>query len=389
MSDEAEIKLNMSITPPLSIPRLQFLYSQPNLKEKDETKDKIIAVVQKNNMVNKYLQLCDLFGWKKDDVWVVDTSKANEEKLNALDAKIEDAEKNFGETEVREANLAKAEFLCRVGTKEEAESAFRVTSEKTVSLGQRLDIALTLIRLGFYYSDQDLIKRNIAKAKSMIEEGGDWDRRNRLKIYEGFHFMSIRNFQSASTLFLEALASFTADELFEFKTLVYYIVITGLLSLDRVTLQTKIIDSPEVLSVLYNFPSLERMLTNFFESEYKGFFLALAEITEEMKFDEALHPHVSYFSREMRVKAYRQYLSSYSSVKLKSMASAFGVTGEYIDRELERFVSAGKIDCRIDAVGGIITTTRPDTKNAQYSQTVKQGDHLLNRIQKLSRVIHL
>lgn len=57
--------------------------------------------------------------------------------------------------------------------------------------------------------------------------------------------------------------------------------------------------------------------------------------------------------------------------------------------ELERFIAAGKVDCRIDAVGGIITTTRPDTKNAQYAQTVKQGDHLLNRIQKLSRVIHL
>lgn len=75
----------------------------------------------------------------------------------------------------------------------------------------------------------------------MIEEGGDWDRRNRLKIYEAFHLMSIRNFQSASNLFLEALASFTAEELFEFKTLVYYIVISGLLTLDRVTLQTKVL----------------------------------------------------------------------------------------------------------------------------------------------------
>jgi 26S proteasome regulatory subunit N7 len=58
----------------------------------------------------------------------------------------------------------------------------------------------------------------------------------------------------------------------------------------------------------------------------------LAEITEEMKFDQALSPHVPYFSREIRARAYRQYLSSYSSVKLKSMANAFGVTEEFIDR---------------------------------------------------------
>lgn len=31
--------------------------------------------------------------------------------------------------------------------------------------------------------------------------------------------------------------------------------------------------------------------------------------------------------------------------------------------------------------------TRPDTKNYLYQQSIKQGDLLLNRIQKLSKVI--
>lgn len=84
------------------------------------------------------------------------------------------------------------------------------------------------------------------------------------------------------------------------------------------------------------------------------------------------------------------------------MASAFGVTEEYLDAyvihtplaltlssELSRFIYLGRLNCRIDAVGGVIETIRPDTKNAQYHNTIKQGDLLLNRIQKLSRVIHL
>ena len=40
-------------------------------------------------------------------------------------------------------------------------------------------------------------------------------------------------------------------------------------------------------------------------------------------------------------------------------------------------------------VGGIVASTRPDTKNAQYQATLKQGDLLLNRVQKLSRVINI
>ncbi|RHY79958.1 hypothetical protein DYB30_007188 [Aphanomyces astaci] len=40
-------------------------------------------------------------------------------------------------------------------------------------------------------------------------------------------------------------------------------------------------------------------------------------------------------------------------------------------------------------VAGVIETNRPDAKNAQYQDTVKQGDALLNRIQKLARVINV
>jgi 26S proteasome regulatory subunit N7 len=38
-------------------------------------------------------------------------------------------------------------------------------------------------------------------------------------------------------------------------------------------------------------------------------------------------------------------------------------------------------------VAGVIETTRPDAKNSQYQAAIKQGDALLNRLQKLSKVI--
>lgn len=55
--------------------------------------------------------------------------------------------------------------------------------------------------------------------------------------------------------------------------------------------------------------------------------------------------------------------------------------------DLSRFISAGRLNCSIDKVNGIVETNRPDTKNARYEQAIKQGDILLNSLQKLSRVI--
>lgn len=40
-------------------------------------------------------------------------------------------------------------------------------------------------------------------------------------------------------------------------------------------------------------------------------------------------------------------------------------------------------------VSGIVETNRPDLKNALYQDTIKKGDVLLNRIQKLSKIIDI
>ena len=118
--------------------------------------------------------------------------------------------------------------------------------------------------------------------------------------------------------------------------------------------------------------------------------LALAvDIVDTLKSDRLFRQHVRYYWREVRVLAYTQFLESYRSVSMASMAHTFGVSPEFLDQELSGFISSSRLSCSIDKVGGIVCSTRPDTKNAQYQATIKQGDLLLNRVQKLSRVINM
>jgi 26S proteasome regulatory subunit N7 len=76
-------------------------------------------------------------------------------------------------------------------------------------------------------------------------------------------------------------------------------------------------------------------------------------------------------------------------VTVASMASSFCVSEEFIDNELSNFIVEGRLNVRIDKVNGVLVTNRPDAKNALYQSYIKEGDSLLNRIQKLSRVIDL
>jgi len=223
----------------------------------------------------------------------------------------------------------------------------------------------------------------------MIEQGSDWDRRNRLKVYEGIYLMSVRQFKKAATHLLGTLSTFTAVELIDYQTFIFYTVVMCVGSLDRVTLKQKVLNAPEILAVIDNIPHLGNLMNSLYNCEYAKFFVALAGTTDALKGDRFLSSHAGFFCKEMRVIVYTQMLESYKSVQLEKMANTFGITPAFLDKEISRFISSGRLNCKIDKVGGIIETTRADAKNAQYQKTIKEGDLLLNRMQKLSRVINL
>ena len=64
-----------------------------------------------------YESVCAETGWTVDPDLLAQLKSANEKKLVSLEEAIEDSEKNFGETEQKEALQAKAEYLCRAGHK--------------------------------------------------------------------------------------------------------------------------------------------------------------------------------------------------------------------------------------------------------------------------------
>ncbi|KAJ8972041.1 hypothetical protein NQ314_000426 [Rhamnusium bicolor] len=311
------------------------------------------------------------------------------EAIKKDDEAIEDAEKNLGEMEVREAYLRKAEYYSRIGDRENAVSTFRQTYDKTVSLGHRLDIIFHLIRIGLFFMDHDLITRNIEKARSLIEEGGDWDRRNRLKVYQGAYCMAVRDFKTAANLFLDTVSTFTSYELMDYKAFVRYAVYTSIISLPRNQLRDKVVKGSEILEVLHSEPFVKDYLFSLYNCQYAEFFSNLAEVETILRKDYFLNPHYRYYVREMKILAYTQLLESYRSLTLQYMAEAFGVTVNFIDQELSTFIASGRLHCKIDRVGGIVETNRPDLKNAQFNSVVKQGDLLLTRVQKLSRVINI
>ncbi|GAU96143.1 hypothetical protein RvY_07631 [Ramazzottius varieornatus] len=379
----------MEKNPDFQMAQWKFLLQTEDFKNDKATITSLLEAIKSNDMAPYYDRICTELGWKKDDTLAKQMKVNNEKKLKEIEDKIADAEQNLGSIEVREAYFDKFNYLCRTGDKEGSETAFRVCYEKTVGNGNRLDLIFQMIRIGLFFSDLDLTTRNLEKARSLVEEGGDWDRRNRLKVYEGIYYMSIREFTKATTNLLDTVSTFTCYEILDYETFITYVVLCGMLTLERTKLRAKVVRSAEILEEMHAMPSLKTFLMALYESRFAEFFGALAEVEQKLKFDRYWNPHYNYYIREMRILAYNQLLESYQSLTLDYMASAFGVTPQFMDRELSRYIAAGRLYCKIDKVNGIVETTRPDNKNRQYQLFIKQGDQVLNKVQRLSRVINV
>ncbi|CAJ0586993.1 unnamed protein product, partial [Mesorhabditis spiculigera] len=381
--------------PNLEVAQMRYLVNHPELDAatRTATLEKLMAEIKTNDMAPYYKLLAEELKMPFDKALYDQMKANNNQKLDAFDAEIADAEKNQGESEVRAALLKKYDYFCQIGDKDNALKASQSTFEKTVGTGYKIDLVFNIVRLGLFFLDHQMINNNLTRARELMEQGGDWERKNRLRSYEALYKMSVRDFSGAAALFLEAVPTFGSYELFTYEQLTFYAVVTSLYALDRPDLRTKVIKSNEIQEQLsgdkVELHIIREYLTSYYECNYEKFFQNLAELeSTRLKFDRYFHSHFNYYSRVMRLRAYLQFLTPYKTVRLDLMARDFGVSTEFLDKELHRLVAAGQLPCRIDAVQGVIHMHHPDSKDRLFKSVIKDGDILLNRVQKLARVIN-
>ena len=347
-----------------------------------------------------------VFPW--DEQLYEELKADNEQELETFRKEEEEAAEKAGDTEVQAAKGKRAEFWARVGDKvqylywinlfenansrlqEKAISSHEAVFEKTGVLGTKIDLVLAIIRIGIFFGDKISVKKNVDRAKALVESGGDWDRRNRLKAYQGLHLLTTRSYNLAAPLLLDSLSTFTSYELCSYSSLVVYSVLAGSISLKRVDFKSKVVDAPEIKAILgdgddklaalsgaissgpgagdedmkdassatpapaatavnltnlgsssvpmeaeepVDFTPLAGLVRSLYVGNYRSFFLALAAVEENFfSQDRYLYEHKGWFVREMRLRGYQQLLQSYRVVGLGSMAKDFGISVDFLDQ---------------------------------------------------------
>ena len=313
------------------------------------------------------------------------------------DKRIEEIKKKMEEDVEGLEEKDKASYIFEIGKiykeKKQMDKAieqFKETIAQTISFNTKFDAIFEILHIGLLEKNQDILKEYLAKCRELLkEEGADWEKKNRFKIYEGLNFVLNKNFKDAGKNFLEALMTFTSYELFDFKTFVFYTAVINIITVDRKTLKEKIIDNSDVLSCINDIPHLQRFLNSFYDGEYAEFLVELYHIIQMLKKDFYLSKHYNFFLNEMRIKVYSQFLQSYRTVTIENMANVFGVSTNFIDAELSNFISQGRINAKIDKVSGIIECQHNEQNIDLYQTTIRESDILISKIHKLGKLLEI
>ncbi|XP_014676814.1 PREDICTED: LOW QUALITY PROTEIN: 26S proteasome non-ATPase regulatory subunit 6-like [Priapulus caudatus] len=340
--------------PNLQLAQWKFELGLPQNKNNEQIKNELLEVVKADAMAPFYEELCKDLSWKSDSKLLAKLKEENRVELERLDAVIKDMEANLTETEIRDAWLAKAEYLCKIGDKDAAVTAFRKTYDITVAIGHKMDIVFHLIRIGLFYYDHDLITRNIDKAKSDAS------------VVKGAEILEVLHGLPDTRLLLFSLYNCQYDKFFKslaiFRTSEFVTVVER-----SVTNKSHSVTNSEVL----------KMAVTGDHIKIKPMFLAalmlgLTAVRCRADGHEVLNGTSPAFATTVRgcVLSVRTLLESYRSLTLSYMADAFGVSVNFMRQcersELSRFIAQGRLHCKIDKVSGIVETNRPDSKNYQY-----------------------
>lgn len=304
-------------------------------------------------------------------------------ELATAEARVAAAEQTEDDLELRDALAAQAELHRRLGEQDAFRRLYRRAAEKTSGAAKQLDFHLEVLH-SFFEEGRPEAAEWLHLCQRLNAEGADWEKKNKLAVYEGLLALQRKDIAHAARLFLDCVNTFNAEEVLPFERLAGYVALLGALTLPRREVATRVVENPELRAVLNDSPALSDFLFALYRSRYNEYFSALLVVVERVvRPDPRLRPLEPLLLGRARVVVYAQYLEAYRTVRLEKMARDFGLSPAFLDHELAELIAARRLHCRIDLLAGRVESAPADQRMALTAELLRKADGLTERLSEL------
>ncbi|KAL7715227.1 Proteasome regulatory subunit [Entamoeba marina] len=144
--------------------------------------------------------------------------------------------------------------------------------ENKMSIGKKIDNLFARLETALKEHDADTSEKLLEESNVLIEKGGDWDRRNRNRVYEGIFYVSFKHeFVKAADLLSSCIGTFAVTSLMSYERFIFIASATGILCFDRNRMKKDILDNSDVIGSSTECRSVIEMGNALYKSEYSTF----------------------------------------------------------------------------------------------------------------------
>merc|ERR1712166_891903 len=111
----------------------------------------------------------------------------------------------------------------------------------------------------------------------------------------------VRDFKNAAIKLLDCMSTFNAPEVVNFETLIFYTVLSSMMTLERIDIKTKVMKNSEVLSCIKDNKALNSFLNSYYTCDYASFFKELINVVKDVETDRLLSSHRKFIIKELRI----------------------------------------------------------------------------------------
>merc|ERR1712037_57052 len=94
-----------------------------------------------------------------------------------------------------------------------------------LSNGKKIDALMESSRVACFYDDRETNMEILDRISKLVDNTKDWDRRNRLMIYNAISKLQSRDLKSSSSLLFQGISTFSCFEMCSYRDFLVYTIL--------------------------------------------------------------------------------------------------------------------------------------------------------------------
>ncbi|KAL7626570.1 hypothetical protein AAE478_003342 [Parahypoxylon ruwenzoriense] len=328
-----------------------------------------------------------------DEAWFAATEKGSKAETHRLEAELKGYKNNLVKESIRIGHRDLGEHFESIGNLNAAADTYIKMRPDASTQYHILDVSKHVISIMLQKRDWAGVLANANKALT-AGMGGD-DNHATEQTYQkmvcGLAHLGSDKYYDAARCFLETgdlAVCQRHNDIASPNDIATYGGLLALASMDRVELQSRVLDSSTFRNYLELEPHIRKAVSMFVNGRYSSCLEILESYRNDYLLDIYLQKHVTAVYSKIRSKCIVQYFLPFSCVTLDSMNAAFAKPGESLEAELISMIKSGALNARINTIDKILVAVSTNARIAMQTKALEAAKNYekeaIERIRRMS-----